>query len=236
MSKRVSRSRDAGHVAKQVNPLKAQHQDLLTGVDPMALVAFPRARPLVVDVGCGAGEWVLEAAMKFPDLNFLGIDVRPAFPEDSGNAKFVQANASAGDVAVLLKAAGSVRVVLAQYCDPNWKKKHHKRRMVTPSLCRAIALALDSNGYIGLRTDVLDIAKATDLAAAQPPSLLTPGDETLVHDFFHIPTERELYLRRKHPSFQPYIRVFQPIVIRHPRLLRDLDDHRRRSRLPSSDT
>src|SRR6516164_2181479 len=38
---------------------------------------FGRAAPLVVDLGCGNGRYLLSSAVWRPDLNHLGIDVLP---------------------------------------------------------------------------------------------------------------------------------------------------------------
>ena len=70
---RRGRRRD-GAVPKQLNPLKPQFCDFAQrwGAWQQRL---DTSKPLVVDVGCGEGEWCVAAAAVRGDLNFLGIDV-----------------------------------------------------------------------------------------------------------------------------------------------------------------
>ena len=211
------RRRD-GSAAKQVNPLKWQHGNKLARLEAnwFARAFGERAHmPLVVDLGTGAGEWVLEAARCFEELNFLGLDVREeALPSDETprNAAFVAANSSEGDVDALLREARrfcKIRYVFAQYPDPHWKKKHRRRAMLTPSLCRAIALSIP--GAFVVRTDVEHVATDVEHAAFQAPALLETVEPTpdLVR-LLAIPTERELYARRRDPDFRPHVRLFRP--------------------------
>ena len=71
---RRGRRRD-GAVPKQLNPLKPQFCDFAQrwGAWQQRL---DTSKPLVVDVGCGEGEWCVAAASLRRDLNFLGVDVR----------------------------------------------------------------------------------------------------------------------------------------------------------------
>ncbi|OZJ03260.1 hypothetical protein BZG36_03511 [Bifiguratus adelaidae] len=47
----------------------------------------------VLDIGCGAGTWILEMANDYPDTEFIGVDVANIFPSDPpANAKFTQLN------------------------------------------------------------------------------------------------------------------------------------------------
>ncbi|CAG8439664.1 11461_t:CDS:2 [Funneliformis mosseae] len=48
----------------------------------------------VLDVGCGAGRWVLENAENYPKSTFVGIDMSPIFPTDDKpqNAGFIECN------------------------------------------------------------------------------------------------------------------------------------------------
>lgn len=210
-----SRRRD-GSAAKQVNPLKRQHGNKLAGLAKDWLVRAFGARahlPLVVDVGTGSGEWVLEAARRFEDWNFLGLDVRgEALPAASpANAAFLCANSAEGDVASLLRQARQkcpVKFVLAQFPDPLWKRKHRRRAMVTPSLCRAVALA--NPAAFAVRSDVAHVVDDAKVSAAESPALLRPVKPCReLLNLLAIPTERQLYASRCRPD-DPHLCVFGP--------------------------
>ncbi|RHZ81966.1 hypothetical protein Glove_115g23 [Diversispora epigaea] len=48
----------------------------------------------VLDLGCGIGIWVCELATKFPNSNFMGVDMMPVYPSEIKpvNAEFVKSN------------------------------------------------------------------------------------------------------------------------------------------------
>ncbi|CAG8494640.1 8735_t:CDS:2 [Ambispora leptoticha] len=48
----------------------------------------------VIDIGCGAGIWLLEMAQKYPNSHFVGIDFSPIFPTEGlpKNLKFINCN------------------------------------------------------------------------------------------------------------------------------------------------
>ena len=102
---RRGRRRD-GAVPKQLNPLKPQFCEFARrwGAWQRRLDA---AKPLVVDVGCGEGEWCVAAASLRRDLNFLGVDVRETVfarcaARAPANCVFLPANTAAGDLSRLL--------------------------------------------------------------------------------------------------------------------------------------
>ena len=39
---------------------------------------FKNDKPIVLELGCGKGEYTVELAKKFPDKNFIGIDIKGA--------------------------------------------------------------------------------------------------------------------------------------------------------------
>ncbi len=60
---------------QHVNPLKKELQVPLPPQDWAAI--FPdTARPLIVDVGCGSGRFLMAFSRKFQHHNLLGLDIR----------------------------------------------------------------------------------------------------------------------------------------------------------------
>ena len=113
-------------------------------LDPVEV--FGRCAPLVLEIGSGSGDAVVEAAVRHPGWDFLAVEVyRPGVAQTltrlgaSGatNVRLVQANA----VDVLRTALEGVQLqeVWTFFPDPWPKAKHHKRRLVTPATAALVA-------------------------------------------------------------------------------------------------
>jgi tRNA (guanine-N7-)-methyltransferase len=128
---------------------------------------FGRIAPLHVDLGCGDGSFLCELAQKYRDKNFLGIERltsrvekarRKASPSRTGgkidNVRVLQIETSYA-VRYLLPP-GSVETFYLLFPDPWPKRRHHRRRIVTPEFLSALAEALVDRGTLHVTTDQLD--------------------------------------------------------------------------------
>ena len=194
---RRGRRRD-GAVPKQLNPLKPQFGDFARrwGAWRQRLDA---SKPLVVDVGCGEGEWCVAAASLRRDLNFLGVDVRATVfavvaARAPANCVFLPANTAAGDLARLLAdwrdAGGTTLHVLCQFPDPHWKNRNRNRRMLTRAFFATAAA--HATGAVVIRSDVLGVVD--DAAALVGDALVAAAAPA---DLLAIPTERQTYALQK---------------------------------------
>ena len=133
-----------------------------TYVAPLDLIAiFGRIAPLVVDLGCGNGDLICELARKYPERNFLGIDklagrvakaCRKAGKLDNVRVLNVE-NSYA--VRYLLPEA-SVETFYLLFPDPWPKRRHHRRRIVTPEFLDSIRRTLQNDGFLRIATDEQD--------------------------------------------------------------------------------
>jgi tRNA (guanine-N7-)-methyltransferase len=128
--------------------------------------AFSRDAPLIVEIGFGNGESLAQMAAAAPEKNFLGIEVhRPGI----GHLLLkVQALALqnvrvyCGDAVEFLRekvADGSLSGIQVFFPDPWHKKRHHKRRLITPEFARLAVRKLKSGGIFHLATDWEDYAR-----------------------------------------------------------------------------
>jgi tRNA (guanine-N7-)-methyltransferase len=128
---------------------------------------FGRIAPLHVDLGCGDGSFLCELAQEYPDKNFLGIERltsrvekarRKAGPSRSGseidNVRVLQVESSYAVRYLLPKR--SVETFYLLFPDPWPKRRHHRRRIVTPEFLDSIHRALEENGLLHIATDQLD--------------------------------------------------------------------------------
>lgn len=142
---------------------------------------FGRAAPLEIEVGSGKGLFLQNAAQNNPDHNFLGIEVSRKY------ARFAAARLARRklDHAIMLHGDGlrlfrefvadnSVAAVHVYFPDPWWKKRHHKRRVLTDAFVGDVARALEPQGRLHFWTDVKEYFDASLLLIVEHTSLVGP--------------------------------------------------------------
>lgn len=122
--------------------------------------AFQREAPLVLEVGFGMGDSLLQMAIAEPDKNFIGIEVHPpgvgrlihlAGKAELSNLKIYMADAV--DVLHDCIPHASIDRLQLYFPDPWHKKKHHKRRIVQPEFIQLVESRLKPNGRFHMATD-----------------------------------------------------------------------------------
>jgi len=138
------------------------------------------SKPIVLDIGAAKGRFCLEGARRFPDFNWLGIEIREPLvvranewskEESLGNLHYIFGNASAGVAGLLASMpTGGLRRVTIQCPDPCFKKKHQKRRMVTNRLVEELAEHMPSGAVLFVQSDVAQVAmQMADTIASVAP-------------------------------------------------------------------
>ncbi|WPL19127.1 tRNA (guanine-N(7)-)-methyltransferase [Thiorhodovibrio winogradskyi] len=128
---------------------------------PLDLPAlFGNDQPVVLEIGFGNGEALLHMAARYPERNYLGLEVhRPGI----GHLLLALESAGLNNVRLLredacaLLARGLAPASLAGVClffpDPWPKKRHHKRRIVQPGFIDDLARVLVGGGFFHAATD-----------------------------------------------------------------------------------
>ena len=120
---------------------------------------FKNDNPLVVELGCGKGEYSLGLSRKYPDKNFLGVDVK--------GARMWKGASDANNEGIPNVAFLRTRIEFIEYCfakseideiwitfpDPQIKKKRAKNRLTHPVFLKRYSNILQDNGLIHLKTD-----------------------------------------------------------------------------------
>jgi len=127
---------------------------------------FPTYKTRIMEVGFGMGEATAILAKDFPETAFLAVEVhRPgvgklcARLEENGseNVRILQHDVI--DVINNQLADGSLDGVHIFFPDPWQKKKHSKRRLLTPEFLRLIYPKIKKGGFIHLATDWVPYAE-----------------------------------------------------------------------------
>jgi tRNA (guanine-N7-)-methyltransferase len=133
-----------------------------TYVAPLDLLAiFGRVAPLRVDLGCGDGSFLCELAQLHPDKDFIGIDrlvgrVARACRKAAALENVRVLNVESSYAVDYLLPEGSVETFYLLFPDPWPKRRHQRRRIVTPEFLESIHRALVDNGLLRIATDQLD--------------------------------------------------------------------------------
>jgi len=134
------------------------------GAGSKAAIDFPqlfnRDAPLVLEIGYGDGEALVDTAAMEPDVNFIGAEV---YTPGIGHCLMrIQERALSNvrlcqsDAIELLNqhiADFSLQEIRLFFPDPWPKKKHHKRRIVNATFTRLISRKLVPGGRIHFATD-----------------------------------------------------------------------------------
>ena len=121
---------------------------------------FGRRAPVALEIGFGNGANLLAMAVAEPRTDFLGIEVhRP------GIGRLLSAAAAAGlsnlrviraDAAEVLRhhvSDAAFERVLILFPDPWPKRRHHKRRLLSPGFASLLAARIRPGGVLHLATD-----------------------------------------------------------------------------------
>lgn len=172
---------DAHHAAYLIEPdrdLRNTSIDPAWRLDPAAAFGWApgERRPLIVEIGSGTGDVLLDAARRAPEASYLGLEVYlpgvattliRAAREQLTNVRLLSAEA----LAVLGTALppGSVDELWVFFPDPWPKVRHHKRRLVAAPFLQAAARVLVPGGVLRLATDWADYAEQMRVVTAEHP-------------------------------------------------------------------
>ncbi len=120
---------------------------------------FKNTHPIILELGCGKGEYSVGLASKYPDNNYIGVDVKGArlwrgakSSEELGlsNVAFIRAKIELIDFFFL---ANEVDEIWITFPDPQPKLHKAHKRLISPRLLALYKKFLTPNGIIHLKTD-----------------------------------------------------------------------------------
>ncbi|WP_051227278.1 tRNA (guanosine(46)-N7)-methyltransferase TrmB [Oceanospirillum beijerinckii] len=121
---------------------------------------FEREAPLVLEIGFGMGDSLLEQAKTMSDHNFIGIEVHTPgvgrLMAEAGDAGLTNLRAYEDDAIEILKQCipdGSLDLLQLFFPDPWHKKRHHKRRIVQAEFAQLVRQKLKVGGRFHMATD-----------------------------------------------------------------------------------
>ncbi len=120
---------------------------------------FGNENPITLELGCGKGEYTVALARKYPERNFIGIDIKgarfwrgakTAIEDDLPNVAFLRTQIELVDYAF---AKAEISEIWITFPDPQIKYKRTKHRMTNPEFLARYKTILKPEGIIHLKTD-----------------------------------------------------------------------------------
>ena len=120
---------------------------------------FREERPLVVELGCGKGEYTVDLALRNPAFNYIGVDIKgarlwrgakTATEKEMGNVAFLRTRI---EFIESFFAPDEVDEIWITFPDPQLKTRRAKKRLTSPLFLEYYARMLRPDGAINLKTD-----------------------------------------------------------------------------------
>jgi tRNA (guanine-N7-)-methyltransferase len=118
---------------------------------------FGNDHPIVLELGCGRGEYTVGLAKKYPEKNFIGVDIKgarmwagakQAVQEGLRNVAFLRTNI---EFIPTFFAADEVDEIWITFCDPQMKKA--TKRLTSTWFMQRYQQIIREKGLIHLKTD-----------------------------------------------------------------------------------
>lgn len=118
---------------------------------------FGNNNPIYIEIGMGMGKFIVENALKNPDINYIGIEKQdnvlarslPNIPEGINNFKVLRLNALDIDKVF----SKEISLLYLNFSDPWPKVRHHSRRLTSNIFLDKYENIFKDKKVIELRTD-----------------------------------------------------------------------------------
>ena len=143
------------------NVIQPSRQEILDGFELKGTwnTVFSNSNPIVLELGCGKGEYTLALAERYPEKNFIGIDIKgarlwrgakTALETKLTNVCFLRTHIELID---LIFDSGEVREIWITFPDPQIKYKRTKHRLINRQFLDRYKKILGGKGLVHLKTD-----------------------------------------------------------------------------------
>lgn len=120
---------------------------------------FKNNNPIVLELGCGKGEYTVGLAQRYPDKNFIGVDIKGARMWRGASFSIQNGIKNAGFLRTRIEhitsffLPGEVSEIWITFPDPQEKRIRAKKRLTSSKFLAMYLKFLEPSGFIHLKTD-----------------------------------------------------------------------------------
>ncbi|MFI3258627.1 MAG: tRNA (guanosine(46)-N7)-methyltransferase TrmB [Rikenellaceae bacterium] len=120
---------------------------------------FSNTNPIVLELGCGKGEYTVALAERDPNRNYIGIDIKGARMWRGAKSATQRGMSNVGFLRTRIEfinsffAEGEIDELWITFPDPQLKTRRAKKRLTAPTFLNYYAKMLSEEGVINLKTD-----------------------------------------------------------------------------------
>jgi len=120
---------------------------------------FKNNNPIVLELGCGKGEYTVGLAKRFPEKNFIGVDIKgnriwtgakTAIESKMNNVAFIRTRI---DFIESCFSEGEVDEIWITFPDPQPQKTRVRNRLTNMMFINRYKVILKKGGFVNLKTD-----------------------------------------------------------------------------------
>ncbi|UCD17628.1 MAG: tRNA (guanosine(46)-N7)-methyltransferase TrmB [Candidatus Zixiibacteriota bacterium] len=155
---------------------------------------FKNNNPIALELACGKAEYTIELALRFPEQNFVGIDIKgarlwrgakTALDLNLRNVAFVRHRI---ELIAEIFGPDEIAEIWITFPDPYPKKSKAKKRLTSPRFLNLYRQVLKEAGMIHLKTDDRNLFEFTRETLAEEQCIV----HEIIEDLYAAPIGNQL--------------------------------------------
>lgn len=120
---------------------------------------FKTEQPVVLELGCGRGEYTIQLAQRYPEKNFIGVDIKGARLWRGGKTAHENQMKNVGFLRIAIErleyyfAENEITEIWITFPDPHQKQSRENKRLTSALYLIRYRKILNPEGIMHLKTD-----------------------------------------------------------------------------------
>jgi tRNA (guanine-N7-)-methyltransferase len=149
---------------------------------------FKNDHPILLELGCGRGEYTINMAVRHPEKNFIGIDIkgarlwRGAKTAHENKMMHVAFLRTQIELIEYFFAPGEISEIWITFPDPQSRQIRENKRLTSPPFVSRYKNILEKNGLLHLKTDDAGLYEYTKNVLQQESGKMLYQSADLYHE------------------------------------------------------